>query len=209
MFNKLKDLASSVSGSVSESLSKVKETVSSTSAFENTSCALKSTKDSLISVSSSALEGSTEILNKSKNLALTQVVEADAKVVADMIDVATSILPFMRVLDVTDKIGITNKNALIEKAIKGIQEVAKKQLETTDLSNNSENLLAIEQGQSSQMKLYSQQLEQLIEFALLDNVLTEQEKQVLFKKAASEGIDLSEFEMVLQAKLFEKQKNIE
>ncbi|GIZ15077.1 hypothetical protein [Capnocytophaga catalasegens] len=59
------------------------------------------------------------------------------------------------------------------------------------------------------MKLYSQQLEQLIEFALLDNVLTEQEKQVLFKKAASEGIDLSEFEMVLQAKLFEKQKNIE
>lgn len=209
MFNKLKDLASSVSGSVSESLSKVKETVSSTSAFENTSCALKSTKDSLISVSSSALEGSTEILNKSKNLALAQVVEADAKVVADMIDVATSMLPFMRVLDVTDKIGITNKNALIERAIKGIQEVAKKQLETTDLSNNSENLLAIEQGQSSQMKLYSQQLEQLIEFALLDNVLTEQEKQVLFKKAASEGIDLSEFEMVLQAKLFEKQKNIE
>ncbi|GIZ15076.1 hypothetical protein [Capnocytophaga catalasegens] len=144
MFNKLKDLASSVSGSVSESLSKVKETVSSTSAFENTSCALKSTKDSLISVSNLALEGSTEILNKSENLALTQVVEADAKVVADMIDVVTSILPFMRVLDVTNKIGITNKNALIEKAIKGIQEVAKKQLETTDLSNNSENLLAIE-----------------------------------------------------------------
>lgn len=142
-------------------------------------------------------------------MSLTQVVEADAKVVADMIDVATSMLPFMRVLYVTDKIGITNKNALIERSIKGIQEVAKKQLETTDLSNNSENLLAIEQGQSSQMKLYSQQLEQLIEFALLDNVLTEQEKQVLFKKAASEGIDLSEFEMVLQAKLFEKQKNIE
>ena len=132
--------------------------------------------------------------------------EADASAVADMIDVGLSMLPFMRVLDVTDKLGVTNKNALIERTIRGIQEVAKKQLNTPNLPNASDNLLAIGQRQSSPMKLYSQQLEQLIEFALLDNVLTEQEKQVLFKKAASEGIDLAEFEMILQAKLFEKQK---
>lgn len=42
--------------------------------------------------------------------------------------------------------------------------------------------------------------------ALADGELTEKEKQVLFKKAEAAGIDLDEFEMVLDARLFEKQK---
>ena len=55
--------------------------------------------------------------------------------------------------------------------------------------------------------MYNEQLENLIEMALMDGVLTEKEKQVLFKKAEAMGVDLDEFEMVLQAKLFEKQKS--
>jgi len=55
--------------------------------------------------------------------------------------------------------------------------------------------------------MYNEQLEKLIEMALVDGELTEKEKQILFKKAESFGIDLDEFEMVLQARLFEKQKS--
>ncbi len=56
--------------------------------------------------------------------------------------------------------------------------------------------------------MYSEQIENLISLALADGELTEKEKQVLFKKAEAEGIDLDEFEMVLDAKLFEKQKSL-
>ena len=55
--------------------------------------------------------------------------------------------------------------------------------------------------------MYNEQLEKLIELALMDGELTEKEKQILFKKAESMGVDLDEFEMVLEAKLFEKQKS--
>lgn len=54
--------------------------------------------------------------------------------------------------------------------------------------------------------MYNEQLEKLIDYALADGELTEKEKQVLFKKAESLGVDLDEFEMVLEARLFEKQK---
>lgn len=50
--------------------------------------------------------------------------------------------------------------------------------------------------------MYNEQLEELIDAALADGVLTEKEKQVLFKKAQSMGIDLDEFEMVLDARLY-------
>lgn len=53
--------------------------------------------------------------------------------------------------------------------------------------------------------MYNEQLESLINAALTDGVLTEKEKQILFKKAEEFGVDLDEFEMVLGAKLFEKQ----
>lgn len=55
--------------------------------------------------------------------------------------------------------------------------------------------------------MYNEQIENLINLALADGELTEKEKQILFKKAESQGIDLDEFEMVLDAKLFEKQKS--
>ncbi len=55
--------------------------------------------------------------------------------------------------------------------------------------------------------MYNPVLENLIEMALADGVLTEKEKQVLFKRAQAQGIDLDEFEMVLDAKLFERKKN--
>lgn len=55
--------------------------------------------------------------------------------------------------------------------------------------------------------MYNEELERLIELAIIDGELTEKEKQILFKKAESFGVDLDEFEMVLQAKLFEKQQS--
>jgi len=54
--------------------------------------------------------------------------------------------------------------------------------------------------------IYGNYMEHLIDMALADGELTEKEKQVLFKKAETAGIDLDEFEMVLDARLYEKQK---
>lgn len=54
--------------------------------------------------------------------------------------------------------------------------------------------------------MYNEQIENLVKAALTDGVLTEKEKQILFKKAESMGIDLDEFEMVLDARLVELQK---
>lgn len=54
--------------------------------------------------------------------------------------------------------------------------------------------------------MYNEKLEALISAALADGVLTEKEKQVLFKKAEAMGIDLDEFEMVLDARLVELKK---
>lgn len=54
--------------------------------------------------------------------------------------------------------------------------------------------------------MYNEKIEALIKAALADGELTEKEKQILFKRAESEGIDLDEFEMVLDARLFELKK---
>lgn len=54
--------------------------------------------------------------------------------------------------------------------------------------------------------MYNEKIEALIKAALADGVLTEKEKQILFKRAQEEGIDLDEFEMVLDARLVELQK---
>lgn len=54
--------------------------------------------------------------------------------------------------------------------------------------------------------MYNEKLEQLIDAALEDGVLTEKEKQILFKNAQAMGIDLDEFEMVLDARLAKLQK---
>ena len=55
--------------------------------------------------------------------------------------------------------------------------------------------------------MYNEQLEQLIEAALADGELTEKEKQILFKKAQALGVDLDEFEMVLEARLVKLKKS--
>ena len=54
--------------------------------------------------------------------------------------------------------------------------------------------------------MYNEKIESLIKAALADGVLTEKEKQVLFKRAQEQGIDLDEFEMVLDARLVELEK---
>ena len=54
--------------------------------------------------------------------------------------------------------------------------------------------------------MYNEKIEALIKAALADGVLTEKEKQILFKNAQAQGIDLDEFEMVLDARLVELQK---
>lgn len=50
------------------------------------------------------------------------------------------------------------------------------------------------------------ELEKLIQYALEDGVLTDKERSVLMRKAQEAGVDLDEFEMVLDAKLHEAQK---
>ncbi len=54
--------------------------------------------------------------------------------------------------------------------------------------------------------MYNEQIEGLINAALADGELTEKEKQILFKRAEAMGIDLDEFEMVLDARLVEHNK---
>ena len=49
--------------------------------------------------------------------------------------------------------------------------------------------------------MYSKELEELIDAALADGVLTEKERAVLFKRAAAEGVDLDEFEVVVEGRL--------
>ena len=58
------------------------------------------------------------------------------------------------------------------------------------------------------MGLYNDNIEHLISAALADGELTEKEKQILFRKAEAEGIDLDEFEMVLESRLYEVQKSM-
>ena len=54
--------------------------------------------------------------------------------------------------------------------------------------------------------MYNEQLEKLIEMALMDGELTDKERTILSKKAESFGVDIDEFEMVLEARLFEKKQ---
>lgn len=55
--------------------------------------------------------------------------------------------------------------------------------------------------------MYNEKLEALIDAALADGVLTEKEKEILFKKAKEMGVNLDEFEMVLDARLVKLNSN--
>ena len=56
--------------------------------------------------------------------------------------------------------------------------------------------------------MYSEELERLIDMACEDGVLTPKERAVLFKRAENEGIDLDEFEMVLDTRLARVQRQM-
>ncbi len=53
------------------------------------------------------------------------------------------------------------------------------------------------------------ELERLIDFALADGILTDKEKEILYKKAKGLDVDIDEFEMILNGKLHIKQKEMQ
>ena len=57
--------------------------------------------------------------------------------------------------------------------------------------------------------MYNEKLETLITAALADGVLTDKEKNLLFKKAEAMGIDRDEFELVLEGRLAKRKKEME
>jgi hypothetical protein len=52
--------------------------------------------------------------------------------------------------------------------------------------------------------MYPPELEKLIDYAIADGTLTDLKRNVLLKKAEALGIDLDEFQLVLEGRLFEK-----
>lgn len=54
----------------------------------------------------------------------------------------------------------------------------------------------------------NQELEKLIDYAVADGVISESEKALLYKKAQELNVDISEFEMILHAKLYQKQQEL-
>lgn len=57
--------------------------------------------------------------------------------------------------------------------------------------------------------MYNEKLEALITAALADGVLTDKEKDLLFKKAEAMGIDRDEFDLVLDGRLAKRKKEME
>jgi len=56
--------------------------------------------------------------------------------------------------------------------------------------------------------MYSPEIERLIEMALVDGTINEKERMVLLNKAEALGINKDEFEMVLDARIFELNKSV-
>ena len=52
------------------------------------------------------------------------------------------------------------------------------------------------------------EIEKFIDLTLVDGILTDQERKIIFKKAQESGLDLEELEIILAAKLYEKQQSI-
>lgn len=56
--------------------------------------------------------------------------------------------------------------------------------------------------------MFSETLEELIEIAISEGELTDKNRQILCKRAVSEGIDIDEFEMVLDMRLAKQKKKL-
>ena len=82
-------------------------------------------------------------------------------------------------------------------------QVTKEEPSNSDTSSSLQNNTPQTTNSES---MYDEQLEKFIEMALMDGELSEKEREILFKKATAAGIDHDEFEMVLSARLFEKQQ---
>lgn len=57
--------------------------------------------------------------------------------------------------------------------------------------------------------MFSPRLERLINAAIADGVITDKERQLLHRKAQEEGIDPDELDIVVEAMLYERKKDIE
>ena len=82
-------------------------------------------------------------------------------------------------------------------------QVTKEEPSNSDTSSSLQNNTPQTTNSES---MYDEQLEKFIEMALMDGELSEKEREILFKKATAAGIDHDEFEMVLSARLYEKQQ---
>ena len=82
-------------------------------------------------------------------------------------------------------------------------QVTKEEPSNSDTSSSLQNNTPQTTNSES---MYDEQLEKFIEMALMDGELSEKEREILFKKATAAGIDHDEFEMVLSARLFERQQ---
>ena len=56
--------------------------------------------------------------------------------------------------------------------------------------------------------MFSEELEALIEVAILEGELPDKKRQILIKRAVSEGIDPDEFEMILDSRLYKRRKSL-
>lgn len=54
----------------------------------------------------------------------------------------------------------------------------------------------------------TEKLQKLISLAIIDGVITDKEREILLKIAKESGVDLDEFEMALEGKLFERQQDL-
>ena len=96
-----------------------------------------------------------------------------------------------------------------EERDKAIDEA--KENQKTDIEVGTANTQKKKSGETTRTDtlgsgLYDSKIEELINCALIDGKLSEKEKQVLLKKAETQGIDLDEFEMVLDARIVQFEK---
>ena len=94
-------------------------------------------------------------------------------------------------------------NKLAQQTLGNLKQV------TVNISNKStekSSQQAPQQTASLGTRMYDDSTERLIDMAIVNGELSDKGRQVLFKRAQSQGIDLDELELVLEARLNEKRK---